>query len=766
MVVGAHVHRQRLGDGAQAARLRRTVDPGLERPGAAFLFDMADEEGELAERVLDHVGPRHVAFRQIRAAGPAQAGEHRRGQVLDRQAAVGVVADEVLRLLLVLGLLGRRDRQHGAEHAVGAVGGEALEAGLPGAHVEALEVLVGVVGRHVDRFRDRGVDVGRDGGDDVLVRLGRDFERRDEVIGQLLDVAAEVLVEAPGVVLDGVFLERAVGHALLAAVGPREGRLDAVRGVVGEGQRDGAGRRDRQQVRVAQAVLADFGLDFGRQARGEVAAREVELGVEQREGAALLGQFDRGEVGGVAHVFGDARGHRRGFRTVVAQAQHAQRVAQAGEAEADAALVGGFLALAVERPGGHVEHVVEHARRHLDHFAEGGEIELGLVGEGVADEQGQVDRTEAAAAVRRQRLFGARVGGFDQLAVVEVVVLVHAVEEEDPRLGMIVGGLHHLIPQVARAHLAVDPQAVVALVGAGLLHVGVRLGAVRQLDVAVGLDGFHEGIGDADRDVEIGQVAVVLGVDEDLDVRMVAAQHAHLGAAPGAGRFDGLARAVEDAHVGDGARGARLRALDQRAHRTDRREVVADAAAAAHGLGGLRERGVDAGLAVDDFDDRIADRLHEAVDQRRREVGAGGGVDTAGRNEAVFLRPEEFRFPVRALLFFLVGGERVRDAAAHVMHGGFLALGVLFDQHLGRDFLLGQRRDLGGVGDRRQGQLLCNLAHVLSLCFGVGIAARDRSRRCKRTSRFVAMNKVIGGGLVALNKRKTTTCSGIGQELD
>jgi hypothetical protein len=33
-------------------------------------------------------------------------------------------------------------------------------------------------------------------------------------------------------------------------------------------------------------------------------------------------------------------------------------------------------------------------------------------------------------------------------------------------------------------------------------------------------------------------------------------------------------------------------------HRADRREVVADAAAAAHGLGGLRHGGVDAGLAV------------------------------------------------------------------------------------------------------------------------------------------------------------------------
>jgi len=169
----------------------------------------------------------------------------------------------------------------------------------------------------------------------------------------------------------------------------------------------------------------------------------------------------------------------------------------------------------------------------------------------VLDEQRQVDRTQAAAAVGRQWLFGAGIGGFDQLAVVEVVVLVHAVEEEDARLRVIVGGLHDLIPQVARAHLAVDPQAVVALVGAAGLHVVVRFGAVYEFDIAIGFDGFHERVGDADRDVEVGQVAVVLGVDEDFDVRVVAAQHAHLRAATGAGGFNGLARAVEHAHVGN-----------------------------------------------------------------------------------------------------------------------------------------------------------------------------------------------------------------------
>ena len=125
----------------------------------------------------------------------------------------------------------------------------------------------------------------------------------------------------------------------------------------------------------------------------------------------------------------------------------------------------------------------------------------------------------------------------------------------------------------SRAHLAIDPEAVLALEGAGSLHVDIRLGAVRQFDIGVGIDGLHEGVGDADRDVEVGQVAVVLGVDEVLDVRVVAAQDAHLGAAAGAGGFDRLAGAVEDAHVRETGPGrARLRALDQGADRADRRK--------------------------------------------------------------------------------------------------------------------------------------------------------------------------------------------------
>ena len=79
------------------------------------------------------------------------------------------------------------------------------------------------------------------------------------------------------------------------------------------------------------------------------------------------------------------------------------------------------------------------------------------------------------------------------------------------------------------------------------------LGAVHQLDLFTGQHGLHEDIGHADRDIEIFQIALVLGVDELLDIRVIAAQHAHLCAAARTGAFDGFAAAVENPHIADRA---------------------------------------------------------------------------------------------------------------------------------------------------------------------------------------------------------------------
>ena len=178
-IVGAHVHRQRLGDRAEAARLLVAVDPGLEGHAAQplravgahiRLLGLADEDAErgaLVER-LDHVRIGHVAGGQLRPAGPAQRRQRRLRDPLEAQAPVGLVRagpaaaaptrppDAPRRA----DAAAPRDAQHRADHGVGPIGGDALESGAPGFEVQRLEVVVRIVLGDVDGLADRRVDEG------------------------------------------------------------------------------------------------------------------------------------------------------------------------------------------------------------------------------------------------------------------------------------------------------------------------------------------------------------------------------------------------------------------------------------------------------------------------------------------------------------------------------------------------------------------------------------------------------------------------------
>src|SRR5581483_1761162 len=121
---------------------------------------------------------------------------------------------------------------------------------------------------------------------------------------------------------------------------------------------------------------------------------------------------------------------------------------------------------------------------------------------------------------------------------------------------MIVGRIHDLLPQRARLNCAVHPFAIAALLA---FRFGRRL-LMHELPITVDLDRAHEGVGYRHAYVEILEIAAVLGMNEILDVGMIAAQNAHLRAAPRAGGFDRLAALIEYAHIRHGPARAALRA--------------------------------------------------------------------------------------------------------------------------------------------------------------------------------------------------------------
>ena len=424
-----------------------------------------------------------------------------------------------------------------------------------------------------------------------------------------------------------------------------------------------------------------------RQAQRE-AALQVPVGVERGECALLRRECDGRGIGLVAHRFGDLGAEGITFGRVVAHAHHHERAAQTQEPQADAALEHRLTALLFQRPVGDLQHVVEHAHRGADHRLEGIPVEPADGLERRHDKPRQVDRAEAAAPVVGQALLAAGIGGLDHLHVLEVVLLVHAIQEHDAGVGVVVGRADDLVHQGARTNRAVNPLAVDgALSGAGFEQRARGLGVVDQFELGVGLDGLHERVGHADRDVEVGQAVAVLAVHELEHVRVVAAQDAHLRAAPRAGRLDRLAVGVEDAHEAHRPGGAGVRALDHRAPGADAREVVADATAAAKRFGRLPERLGDAGLAVEILGHRVADRLHEAVDQRRTDIGAAGGVDASGGNEAALHGREELGCEALAIGGRFHFGQSTSHPPADVVGVGFAALGVLLDKHVAGDGL-------------------------------------------------------------------------------
>ena len=227
---------------------------------------------------------------------------------------------------------------------------------------------------------------------------------------------------------------------------------------------------------------------------------------------------------------------------------------------------------------------------------------------GEAHELGQVDRAEVARLVRQQRLLTARVRRLDLAELRRRVVAVDAVDEDDAGVA---GRPRHLDDEVvdlASVELARD------LLGS----------RVDQVVGGAGLHGLHELLGERHRDVEVGEVAVGLALDEVEDVRVVDAQNAHVGAAARAALLDRLGRLVEHAHERDRSARHALRRAHLVAARAQPREAEAGAAA-----GLVDQRSVP---------HRPEDRLHGVLDRqheaRRQLLQLAAGVHQGRRVRA------------------------------------------------------------------------------------------------------------------------------------
>ena len=278
------------------------------------------------------------------------------------------------------------------------------------------------------------------------------------------------------VVLDLHLAMTAVALQDAPRIGEVEHRLDAARNVAGE-QRNGARRRDGGQAAVANAVAGDDRADIRRQSHDARPGQEV-IRIVKGKCSLFLGQLSTCEIGGALDVGHPGLGKLQGTRRAIAGASKNQRVGQAGQAKTDTPLGLGLLALGFERVVGHVDDGVEHAHGNADAFFQLGQIDIGAGFERMIHQPRQIDRPEQTGTIGRQWLFAARIGGVNVLAIGEVVLVVDAVDEDDARLGELVGRAHDALPQIARLERAHDAAGE------------------DEIPILILADGADEGIGD------------------------------------------------------------------------------------------------------------------------------------------------------------------------------------------------------------------------------------------------------------------------------
>ncbi len=367
--------------------------------------------------------------------------------------------------------------------------------------------------------------------------------------------------------------------------------------------------------------LHDFGPVQGRAAKVEPVGRQgrrrlplerlgiVDAARQGREGATLPGQLDAGAHGVVADELHDLGRKLLTLRAAVADAGLEHQIAQAHDAQADAPAAAGRLF-----DLGHsryvlvgIHHVVQEAGRQLDRFLDLEPVHAAIR----SDVLGQVDRAQAAVLVRSEPLLAAGVGRLQLVQVRHGIAPVGSIQEQGARLAVAVGVLDDLVEYLPGG----QPFPDAAVLG------------VDQVILPVGLHGAHERVGNAHRDVKVGDVAfLALAADELQDVGVIDAQGGHVGPPARASLGDLAKGLVIHPQKADRPGGQALAGVDPRSLGPQLREGKAVAAAGLLDQRGHAQRGKNAGrIAAHVVLDR-QDETGSELPERRPGPGEGGRV--------------------------------------------------------------------------------------------------------------------------------------------
>src|SRR5665647_2026963 len=342
---------------------------------------------------------------------------------------------------------GRLFTQDYPRHRIGPERGAALQVQVIGQIIDPLELVEWAIFRDVDGLRYRVVDEWLQRGLHVEMGFDRQVGGRDEPVRGRCRGAGRRAPQLKRIVGQQEFFRRAIFGQHFAPVGRGEDRLQSAGYVAGQ-ETDRAGRRDRNQVTIADAVRLNSILYVFRQAPDKVAL-QIFIALEIREASFFLREFDGGPIGGVTNLAHHVRGDGQRAIAAVCEPEHDQSIGEPRDTKADAPRAMRVLSLLRKRKPRCVDHVVEQPHGDLRRLGKAAEIDPRPRCERRQHEACEIERTQIAGPIRRQWNLTAWVGGADLLAVPEIIELVDAVDEQYAGFGVFIRSTQNEVPELA-----------------------------------------------------------------------------------------------------------------------------------------------------------------------------------------------------------------------------------------------------------------------------------------------------------------------------